>query len=284
MADVTLVVEKRNAAGKGPAGRVRRQGLVPAVVYGLGGDSVPVTASARELGHILSSGSGSNTLITLELDGSSQLALARQIQRHPVKGTLVHVDFIRVRADQTIQAEVPVIYVAFDALGLGAGDGASMEPLLTLGSVAIALALAGCDLPGKPNPVTNLEDPDASVLLGAHTQYWSNALLFDRLHRFVRLTANDGRDFFQLFHFRQQPDRRQQTPRWRHIALPAFPQRQAAQRVSVNAEISSDIGARLFGAFITIAAVCQQFGRVRDGNADGPACARRFFGAGRRRW
>jgi pimeloyl-ACP methyl ester carboxylesterase len=39
------------------------------------------------------------------------------------------------------------------------------------------------DLPGKPNPVTNLEDPDASVLLGAHTQYWSNALLFDRLHR-----------------------------------------------------------------------------------------------------
>jgi ribosomal protein L25 (general stress protein Ctc) len=50
MADVTLVVEKRNAAGKGPAGRVRRQGLVPAVVYGLGGDSIPVTASARELG------------------------------------------------------------------------------------------------------------------------------------------------------------------------------------------------------------------------------------------
>ena len=47
----------------------------------------------------------------------------------------------------------------------------------------ISGALDFYDLPGKPNPVTNLEDPDASVLLGAHTQYWSNALMFDRLHR-----------------------------------------------------------------------------------------------------
>jgi hypothetical protein len=112
---------------------------------------------------------------------------------------------------------------------------------------------------------------------------WSGILTL-WLRLFVRLTADDGRDFFQFFRFRQQLDRRQQTPRWRHIALPAFPQRQAAQRVSVNAEISRDIGARLIGAFIAIAAVCQQFGCERDRNADGPACVRRFFGAGRRRW
>ena len=47
----------------------------------------------------------------------------------------------------------------------------------------ISGALNFYDLPGKPNPVTNLEDHDASVLLGAHTQYWSNELLFDQLHQ-----------------------------------------------------------------------------------------------------
>ena len=91
----------------GAAGRLRRQGLVPAVVYGLGDENVPVTVVARELQHILSGGAGANTLITLRVDGADQLALARQIQRHPVKGALVHVDFVRVRADQTIAASTP---------------------------------------------------------------------------------------------------------------------------------------------------------------------------------
>jgi large subunit ribosomal protein L25 len=108
MADATLIAERRPAAGKGPAGRIRREGLVPAVVYGLGADNVSVSVSSRELVHILSGGSGMNTLITLKIDGADELAIARQIQRHPVKGTVMHVDFVRVRADQTIQAEIPV--------------------------------------------------------------------------------------------------------------------------------------------------------------------------------
>src|SRR5262245_56622009 len=101
MADVTLEAQRRTARGKGPAGRIRREGLVPAVVYGLGEESVPVTVSSRELTHILAGEAGANTLITLRVDVGSQLTLARQIQRHPVKHTLVHVDFVRLRADQT---------------------------------------------------------------------------------------------------------------------------------------------------------------------------------------
>ena len=108
MADATLIAELRPAAGKGPAGRIRREGLVPAVVYGLGDDNVSVAVYSREFVHILSGGSGMNTLITLKIDGADELAIARQIQRHPVKGTVMHVDFVRVRADQTIQAEIPV--------------------------------------------------------------------------------------------------------------------------------------------------------------------------------
>jgi large subunit ribosomal protein L25 len=130
MADAVLTAEPRTAAGKGAAGRARRDGLVPAVVYGLGAANVPVSVSSRELGHILAG--GVNTLITLKLDGSDQLTLARQIQRHPVKGTLLHVDFIRVRADQAIEAEVPVRLIG-EAEGVARGG--VMEQMLFTVSV-----------------------------------------------------------------------------------------------------------------------------------------------------
>jgi large subunit ribosomal protein L25 len=104
MADATLIAERRPARGKRPAGRIRRDGLVPAVVYGLGAENVPVSVSQRELVHILSGGSGMNTLITLDIDGTRELAIARELQRHPVRGNVIHVDFVRVRADQTIQS------------------------------------------------------------------------------------------------------------------------------------------------------------------------------------
>ena len=106
MPDTKLAAEVRSEKGSPAAGRLRREGRLPAVVYGLGGDAVSVTVNAHQLGNILSSKTGANTLITLQVDGKDELALARQIQRDAVKGTLVHVDFVRVRADQTIQAEV----------------------------------------------------------------------------------------------------------------------------------------------------------------------------------
>jgi large subunit ribosomal protein L25 len=120
MADATLTAERRNALGKGGAGRVRREGRVPAVVYGLGGESVPVSVGARELSHILAGPSGVNTLITLSLDGAEELALARQIQRNPLKGSITHVDFVRVRADQTVQADIP-LHLVGDAEGVSRG-------------------------------------------------------------------------------------------------------------------------------------------------------------------
>ena len=151
MADATLIAERRTTAGKGPAGRVRRQGLVPAVVYGLGDDNVPVTVSSRELVHILSGGSGMNTLITLQIEGAEELAIARQIQRHPVKGTVMHVDFVRVRADQTIQAEIPV-HLTGDAEG--AARGGILEQLVHTLSVE---AKPGDFPPSIEHDVTALE-------------------------------------------------------------------------------------------------------------------------------
>src|SRR6202521_731240 len=105
MADITLEAVRRTQKGSRPAGRLRRKGQLPGVVYGLGAESVPVTVNAHQLGNILSSPTVSNPLIPLQIEGKDELALARQVQRDAVKGNLIHVDFVRVRADQTIQAE-----------------------------------------------------------------------------------------------------------------------------------------------------------------------------------
>ncbi len=108
MADVVLTAVARPERGSRPSGRIRRAGQVPAVVYGLGEEATSVSVGARELSHILAGEAGANTLITLEIDGQQHLTLARQIQRHPTRGDLVHVDFIRIRRDVAVMAEVPL--------------------------------------------------------------------------------------------------------------------------------------------------------------------------------
>jgi large subunit ribosomal protein L25 len=98
---------------------------VPAVVYGLGSDTVEVSVPARELNHILVG--GANTLITLKIGGDDALALARQVQRHPTKGELLHVDFIRVRTDVAVSADVALHLTGEPA---GVKDGGVLEQLV----------------------------------------------------------------------------------------------------------------------------------------------------------
>ena len=119
-----LTAHKRTERGSRPAGRLRRQGNVPAVLYGLGADTVAVSVPTRALSHILAADTGANTLITLDLEGDAVLALARQIQRDPVRGTLEHVDFVRVRRDVAVAAEVPVHLTGEAA---GARDGGHVD-------------------------------------------------------------------------------------------------------------------------------------------------------------
>ncbi len=127
MPDTILATEPRTTMGSRPSGRLRREGKVPAVVYGLGTDTVSITVPARELQHILAGESGANTLITLDVDGESVLTLARQIHRHPTKGILVHVDFIRISRDVAVSAEIP-IHLVGEATGVK--DGGLLEQLL----------------------------------------------------------------------------------------------------------------------------------------------------------
>lgn len=150
MADVLLTAETRPERGSRPAGRLRRTGKVPAVVYGLDAEAISVTVAARELSHLLAGEGGANTLIRLQVDGDEQLTLARQIQRHPTRGDLVHVDFVRIRRDVAVQAEVPLHLVGEAP---GSRDGGLVEQLIF-----------SLTIEAKPADIPNVVEVDISAL------------------------------------------------------------------------------------------------------------------------
>ncbi len=108
MEEVTLVAAPRAEKGSAASRRLRIAGKIPAVLYGHGTDAKPLTVDARELRGALSTDAGVNALISLQLDGDRQLAMARELQRHPVRGTVDHVDFVVVRRDEIVSADVPL--------------------------------------------------------------------------------------------------------------------------------------------------------------------------------
>jgi large subunit ribosomal protein L25 len=177
MSDITLVSEPRTDFGSGPSGRLRKAGKVPAVVYGLGTDTVSVAVDARELSHALSGESGANTLITLDVAGESVLTLARQVHRHPTRGEFVHVDFVRIRRDVAVSAEIP-LHLTGEPVGVK--NGGLLEQLmfqLTVeampGNIPVAIEhdIAGLDIADQlhvrdlalPSAVSTSADPDAVV-------------------------------------------------------------------------------------------------------------------------
>ena len=181
MPDIVLTADPRSERGSRPAGRLRREGKVPAVVYGLGNDPVTVSVPSRELAHILAGESGANTLINLEVDGDSMLTLVRQIQRHPTRGDLVHVDFVRIDRDIAVSADVPLHLIGEPT---GVRDGGLLEQLVFTvtveampGNIPVVFELEvselnigdqrrASDLTLPPDVTTQL-DPDTVVALVA---------------------------------------------------------------------------------------------------------------------
>lgn len=181
MPEITLHAEVGRAIGSRPARRLRRDGWVPGVVYGHGTDPVPVAVVGRDLRNALSGEAGSNTLLSLEAGDRTFLTLAREMQRHPVRGTVIHVDFQIVRRDEVITADVPVNLVG-EAVEVHHGDGLVDQQLFTLpvrakpadipsaveldvSSLTIGAALRVADLQLPPGVTTDLED-DVPIVTG----------------------------------------------------------------------------------------------------------------------
>jgi len=108
MEEVVLTAEAGRVTGSATARRLRGAGKIPAVLYGHGVDPQPLAVEGRELRLALNHEAGLNALISLDVDGNRHLAMARQLQKDPVRGTVAHVDFVIVRRDEVVTVDVPV--------------------------------------------------------------------------------------------------------------------------------------------------------------------------------
>ncbi len=181
MPEVTLAAEAGREIGSSSTRRLRAQGKIPGVVYGHGTDPIPVAVNGREFQIALSGEAGLNTLLSLEVGGTNLLTLARDIQHHPFKNVVTHIDFQIVRRDELISAEVTINLVG-EPVEIHHGDGIVDQQLFTLAIKArpadipssvdldiseliIGGSLHVSDLP-IPAGVELETDPEATVVAG----------------------------------------------------------------------------------------------------------------------
>jgi large subunit ribosomal protein L25 len=131
MAEITVVAEAPRPIGSRAAGRMRAAGRIPGVIYGHGLDPLPISVEGRALRAALTTGAGLNALLALQVGTETHLTLAREIQRDPVRSTVIHVDFLIVRRDEIVSAEVPVNLVG-EARKVANNDGLIEQQLTSL--------------------------------------------------------------------------------------------------------------------------------------------------------
>jgi len=108
MPEIVVAAEKRTETGKNVNRRLRSRGLIPGVLYGAKSETTPVSVSPKEIGTILRSAAGENTLFDLDLGGSRRRVILKEFQVEPVKGRILHADFYEVALDKTLEVKVHI--------------------------------------------------------------------------------------------------------------------------------------------------------------------------------
>ena len=168
-----LSAESRTVHGTGEMRRLRRAGRTPAVIYGHGREPEPLTVNSFELGRLLEHIAPASTIVDLSVGGTVHKTLIREVQRHPLRPGIVHVDFYEVRAGEKITLEVPVHLV-----GIPDGvrnQGGTLDQVLRM----IEIEVLPTEIPekveldvtaltiGKSLPVSALTIPNARILTDA---------------------------------------------------------------------------------------------------------------------
>ena len=108
MSQTKLVATTGRPTGSPASRRLRAEGHIPGVIYGRGMEPISVTVERRDLRLALSGPAGSNTVLALEVDGKSYPAVVKELQRHPIKRTVSHIDFLQVNMNEEITVHVPL--------------------------------------------------------------------------------------------------------------------------------------------------------------------------------
>jgi len=204
--EVRLTASPRTASGSRAAGRLRREGLVPAVVYGHGAEPASVSVVRRELRAALSGEAGSNALLDLQVEGEAVLALVKEMQRDAVRNEVTHVDFIRVSRDEAVVVEVPIHFEG-EASEVTSGGGTLDQQLFNLtvtakpGDIpsAITVDVSGMSIGDSvrvgdlslPRGVTTDVDPEEAVAVAQVSQAAQEAEALD-MEAAAALEAEEG--------------------------------------------------------------------------------------------
>jgi large subunit ribosomal protein L25 len=143
---ITLNAELRARAGKGAARATRRAGRIPGIVYGGGREPMPISLEPRELSRVLARRGFLATLVDLQIDGSVERSLPREVQYHPATDKPLHIDFMRVAATTRVTVTVPVVFINQEqSIGLRRGG------ILNIVRHGIEL---NCPVDGIPDHIT----------------------------------------------------------------------------------------------------------------------------------
>jgi large subunit ribosomal protein L25 len=107
--DIILVAETGRTTGSPASRRLRATGKVPAVLYGRGAEPAPISVEWRDLRSALTTDKGLNALLTLKIGSRSTKAIVKEMQRHPVRRDVLHIDFLAVDVDKPITTDVPLV-------------------------------------------------------------------------------------------------------------------------------------------------------------------------------
>jgi large subunit ribosomal protein L25 len=167
----TLEAQVRQGTGKGVARKLRAAGRLPAVVYGQGGDALAVTVDAHDARHLFERISVDNTIVEIAVDGDRIETLVREVQVHPSRAELLHVDFYRVQKGVRVEVEIPV-HLNGTPVGVKSQGGVVQQvihelPVLTIPSLipdSFEVDVSALDV-GDSIHVSDLELPEGVEVL-----------------------------------------------------------------------------------------------------------------------
>ena len=185
MEEILLNANTTREIGSSSSRRVRKDGVIPGVLYGLNEESVSLSVAWPDLRRALTTDSGINAIIQLEIDGKKQMTIVKDIQRHPVRRDVLHVDFLRIDPNKNVTVDIPLVMIG-EAREVSAADGMVDQNMFSLtvsappdripteievdiSSLTVGDAVRVGDL-NLPEGVTSEGDPEDPIAVGMITR------------------------------------------------------------------------------------------------------------------
>ena len=144
---------KRDAQGTGASRRLRRAGQIPGIIYGGAGEAQPVSMDHNELFHLLRKEAFHASVLSIDVEGAKQNAVLRDVQWHPFKQQVLHLDFQRIAAGEKMHLKVPLHFV-----------GADVAPAVKLGGCMISHNINELDVQCLPKDLPEFIEVDLSTM------------------------------------------------------------------------------------------------------------------------